>query len=95
MTFEAAKPRAAGQDAGDLADEAAVSDDVREARRPPTEAIPAPRPATSSAVHASEAAQLGRGATVGPVALRRYGPALGIAAAAAVVAVVLIRARRR
>lgn len=72
-----------------------VSDDVQAARRPPSHTVPDPKPASSSAVHASEAAELDLGATVGPALLRRYGPALGIAAAATVLVVVLIRARRR
>lgn len=92
-TAPAGSPAASSPDSrGEGSD---VSDDVQAARRPPSHAVPDPKPASSSAVHASEAAELDLGATVGPALLRRYGPALGIAAAATALVVVLIRARRR
>lgn len=74
-------------------DETDLSDDVREARRPPTEAVPAPKRATESAVSADQVAASEVAASVPGSVLRRYGPALAAAVAAALI-VVIARSRR-
>ncbi|GAB3557406.1 hypothetical protein [Spelaeicoccus albus] len=89
MTSSAAQPRAADDEAGPC-DEAALSDDVRAARRPPTQTIPARRPAADADRRRAEL-----GAATGPALLRQYGATIAVAASAVVLVAVVVRACRR